>query len=72
MPYLLNLIRIKVVLTDYPDAPLVENMSYNAKQNLSEEERERVAVKVSSGILPPDQPPKFSRATYGALRWHRC
>ncbi|KAL1730800.1 putative methyltransferase-domain-containing protein [Schizophyllum commune] len=35
----------KVVLTDYPDAPLVDNMSYNAKKNLSEEELSRVAVK---------------------------
>ena len=59
---------IKVVLTDYPDAPLVDNMSYNAKKNLSEEELSRVAVKVSSGVLPLDKPTEPSRATYGALR----
>lgn len=31
-------------MTDYPDAALVENMSYNASQNLTPEELSRVDV----------------------------
>ncbi|KAF8970836.1 putative methyltransferase-domain-containing protein, partial [Flammula alnicola] len=34
----------KVVITDYPDAALVDNMSYNVLQNTTEEEREHVDV----------------------------
>ncbi|KAF9482842.1 hypothetical protein BDN70DRAFT_874423 [Pholiota conissans] len=34
----------KVVVTDYPDASLVQNMSYNVSKNTTKEESSRVAV----------------------------
>ncbi|KAI0034804.1 putative methyltransferase-domain-containing protein [Vararia minispora EC-137] len=34
----------KVVLTDYPDAPLIDNLRKNVEENLREEERIRVSV----------------------------
>ncbi|KAN0078322.1 putative methyltransferase domain containing protein [Tylopilus felleus] len=32
----------KVVLTDYPDAALIENLAYNVQQNIPQEQRRRV------------------------------
>ncbi|KAF8130568.1 putative methyltransferase-domain-containing protein [Boletus edulis] len=34
----------KVVLTDYPDAPLIDNLAYNVEQNIREEQRSKVTV----------------------------
>ncbi|KAG6372715.1 hypothetical protein JVT61DRAFT_7482 [Boletus reticuloceps] len=38
----------KVVLTDYPDAPLIDNLAYNVEQNIREEQRSKVTVQVTS------------------------
>ncbi|KAF8556676.1 nicotinamide N-methyltransferase [Imleria badia] len=35
----------KVVLTDYPDAALIENLAYNVRQNIREEQRSNVLTK---------------------------
>ncbi|KAL1745169.1 putative methyltransferase-domain-containing protein [Schizophyllum fasciatum] len=35
----------RVVLTDYPDAPLTDNLNLNAKQNLSQSDLARVSVR---------------------------
>ncbi|KAF8840293.1 hypothetical protein BDN67DRAFT_968794 [Paxillus ammoniavirescens] len=56
----------KVVLTDYPDTALVENLAYNAHENITEEQRSAVTIQgyiwgqpVDSLIaaLPPDREP---------------
>ncbi|KAF9220594.1 hypothetical protein BS17DRAFT_848375 [Gyrodon lividus] len=56
----------KVVLTDYPDAALVENLAYNAHKNISEEQSSKVTTQgyiwgqpVDSLIaaLPPGREP---------------
>ncbi len=36
----------KVVITDYPDDDLLENIQHNTQANLNEEERQRVSVMV--------------------------
>ena len=40
-----------MVITDYPDEALVENIRHNVVQNLSEQERDVVAVEVSPPIF---------------------
>ena len=36
----------QVVLTDYPDAALIENLAYNVQQNIPQEQRRRVITQV--------------------------
>ena len=43
-----------MVVTDYPDEPLVENIRHNVVQNLSGQERDVVAVEVSLPNLRVD------------------
>jgi nicotinamide N-methyltransferase len=38
----------KVVLTDYPDAALIENLTYNVQQNVHEEQRSKVTTQVTT------------------------
>ena len=51
-----------MVITDYPDAPLVENISRNVERNVSQEMRRAIDVKVSEG--------KANRAVMASLIFH--
>ena len=43
-----RLTRVQVVLTDYPDAALIENLACNVQQNVREEQRSKVTTQVTS------------------------
>ena len=47
-PHLLTV--IQVIVTDYPDQELVENMEYNVKMNVPEHRRDRLSVQVPTFV----------------------
>ena len=66
--------KFKVVITDYPDQPLIDNISHNVQQNIrSGPDRDRVALQVPYIIVPKSQSsPMGSRATSGDIQWRLC
>jgi nicotinamide N-methyltransferase len=60
----------RVVVTDYPDASLVENLRYNVDMNVPEDRRGRIREAVSKGVVSrmplPDTGP---RVIFGDTTW---
>jgi hypothetical protein len=46
LPVCVNEVAKQVILTDYPDVPLLDNLKKNVAENLREDERARAAVQV--------------------------
>lgn len=60
----------RVVVTDYPDASLVENLRYNVDMNIPEDRRSRITEAVSNGVgsrLPSSD--RRPRVIFGATTW---
>ena len=45
-------IALEVVLTDYPDAPLIKNLEKNVRDNTNSDEANRVRVQVWRVTIP--------------------
>jgi nicotinamide N-methyltransferase len=63
----------RVVVTDYPDASLVENLRYNVDMNVPEDRRGRITEAVSNGVvsrLPLSE--GKPRAIFGDTTWSLC
>ena len=62
--------KLQVVVTDYPDQPLIDNISSNVEQNIEGTARERVVVQVGCIVLnaTSSESPIDFRATSGDIR----